>query len=72
MESIISNLWMYLMESLTLIMRFIASLIESPIAAIITGVTLALAGRYIVYGVGLALIAYGVIRLALTFFGISL
>ena len=71
MESIIANLWTYLMESLTLIMQFVASLIESPVAAIITGVTLALAGRYVVNGIGLTLIAYGVIRLALEFLGIT-
>lgn len=70
MESIISSLWKYLMESLMLIMQFVASLIESPVAAIITGAILALAGKYVVYGVGLALIVYGVIRLVLPFFGI--
>jgi hypothetical protein len=37
--------------------------VESPVASIVTGAILAFGGRQIIYGVGLALIIYGVVSL---------
>lgn len=50
---------------------FIIEVIKNPIMAVILGAVIALAGRYVIYGVGLALLVYGAIRLALAFLGIA-
>lgn len=50
--------------------QFLAQVISNPIASIILGSVIAIAGRYVIYGVGLSLIAYGVIRIILALLGI--
>jgi multisubunit Na+/H+ antiporter MnhG subunit len=66
--AILNQIW----ESLKLLALLLFQLISNPVASIVAGAVLAIAGRYVVYGVGLALIAYGVIKLVLPFFGFKL
>jgi hypothetical protein len=57
--SALSTLW----EALKLLMELVLKVVESPVASIVTGAILAFGGRQIIYGVGLALIIYGVVSL---------
>jgi hypothetical protein len=66
--AILNQIW----ESLKLLALLLFQLISNPVASIIAGVALAIAGRYVIYGLGLALIAYGLLRIILPFFGFKL
>ena len=66
--TIINQVW----ESLKLLASLLFQLVSNPVASIVAGAVLAIAGRYVVYGVGLALIAYGFLRIILPFFGFKL
>jgi hypothetical protein len=57
--SALSTLW----EALELLMELVLKVIESPVASVVVGAILAFGGRHAVYGIGLALIIYGVISL---------
>jgi len=48
------------------------SVIKSPVASIIVGAILAFGGRHVIYGIGLALIIYGVVSLISGWLGIKL
>jgi hypothetical protein len=46
--------------------------IKNPLVSIFVGALLAFGGRHVIYGVGLALIVYGVVSLVTGWLGIKL
>jgi hypothetical protein len=46
--------------------------IKSPLTSLFVGAILAFGGRHVIYGIGLALMIYGVLALISEWFGIKL
>jgi len=66
--SILHTLW----DALIQIIQVLVAVIKSPLASIIVGAILAFGGRHIIYGIGLALMIYGVVSLISEWLGIKL
>jgi len=66
--SILQALW----DALIQIIQVLMAVIKSPVASIIVGAILAFGGRHVIYGIGLALMIYGVVSLISGWLGIKL
>jgi len=66
--SILRALW----DALIQIIQVLVAVIKSPVASIIVGAILAFGGRHVIYGIGLALMIYGVVSLISGWLGIKL
>jgi len=61
-----------LVEALKLLVGVATQVIKNPWASIVMGALLAFGGRHIIYGIGLALLVYGIVALLASHFGFKL
>jgi hypothetical protein len=59
LASALQTLW----QVLTQIFQLLELVIKSPVTSIVVGAVLAFGGRHVIYGIGLALLIYGVVAL---------
>jgi len=65
--SIIQTLWNVLVQVFQLLM----TVIKNPVVSIVVGAILAFGARHVIYGVGLALVIYGVLSLISSWLGVK-
>jgi hypothetical protein len=68
LASILQTLW----QAVLLLFQLLEVVIKSPLTSLFVGAILAFGGRQIVYGIGLALMVYGIVALISEWFGIKL
>jgi len=57
---------------LTQLFKILEVVVKSPLTSIFVGAILAFGGRHVIYGIGLALILYGVLALLSAWLGFKL
>jgi hypothetical protein len=65
---VLQTLWQIAVQIFQLLM----TVVKNPIASIVVGALLAFGARHVIYGIGLALLAYGVLSLISSWFGVKL
>ncbi len=66
--SAIKTLWDVAVQ----IFQLLELVIRSPVTSLVVGALLAFGGRHLIYGIGLALMAYGALSLISSWLGIKL
>jgi hypothetical protein len=68
LASVLQTLW----QVLTQVFQLLEVVIKSPLTSLFVGAVLAFGGRHIIYGIGLALMIYGIVSLISGWLGIKL